>query len=181
MAVREIIIIPDPRLRVKSTPVENVDDDVRQLIDDMFAAMYEAPGIGLAAIQVAVPKQVITLDLARDEEEEPQPLVFINPEITWSSEELSTYQEGCLSIPEFFEEVERPETIRVRFLDRDGAECELEADGLLATCIQHEVDHLHGILFIDYLSRLKRDRVVKKFTKQARIAEKQAPESRGVA
>jgi peptide deformylase len=179
MGIREIITIPDPRLRLKSAPVETVDDDVRALVDDMFKTMYDAPGIGLAAIQVAVPKQVITMDLSGDEDPA-EPRVFINPEIVWAADELSTHQEGCLSIPEYFEDVDRPNAIRIRYLDRDGGKCELEADGLLATCLQHEVDHLNGILFIDYLSRLKRDRVIKKFTKQARQTLKKSSD-RGAA
>jgi len=149
-----------------------------RLIDDMFETMYEAPGIGLAAIQVAQPVRVITMDISR-EEDPADPRVFINPEIVWSSDETSVYQEGCLSIPEYYEDVERPEMVGVRFLDRDGKEQEIEADGLFATCIQHEIDHLNGILFIDYLSKLKRDRVVRKFTKQARLEKKQA--QRGAA
>lgn len=167
MALREIIVIPDPRLKLVSDPVAEVDAGVRTLADDMLETMYEAPGIGLAAIQIAVPKRIVTIDLARKDEPK-KPLVLINPEIVWRSDELSTYEEGCLSIPEYYEAVERPARCRVRFLDLDGRPQELDCEGLLATCVQHEVDHLNGVLFIDYLSRLKRERVMKKFAKQAR-------------
>lgn len=168
MGIRPIIILPDPLLRAESTPVERIDAETLALVDDMFATMYDAPGIGLAAIQIGVPKRVVVLDTAKKEDEPPKPLALINPEIVWSSPETRVYQEGCLSIPEYFEEVERPDRVRITYLDRDGARQEREADGLLATAIQHEVDHLNGVLFIDYLSRLKRERVVKKFTKAAR-------------
>ena len=174
MALREIIILPDKQLRLVSHPVEKVTPEIRQLVDDMFQTMYDAPGIGLAAIQVARPLRVITMDLAkRDENGEgtPKPRVFINPEILASSDELSVYEEGCLSIPEYYEEVERPARVRVRFTDIEGKVHEEDAEGLYATCIQHEIDHLNGILFIDYLSKLKRDRVLKKFTKAAKRAE----------
>jgi peptide deformylase len=171
MTKRDIIILPDPRLRLVSEPVAVVDDGIRQLADDMLDTMYEAPGIGLAAIQIGVPKRMLVLDVAR-EGQEPAPMVVINPEVVWESPELSVYQEGCLSIPEYYEEVERPERIGLRFLDREGASREIEADGLLATCLQHEIDHLNGVLFIDHISRLKRDRVMKKFQKQARLADK---------
>jgi len=167
MALREIIVIPDPRLKLVSEPVAAVDTQVRRLADDMLETMYEAPGIGLAAIQIAVPQRVVTIDLARKEEPK-QPLVLINPEIVWRSDEVSVYEEGCLSIPEYYEEVERPAKCRVRYLDLDGKPQELDCDGLMATCIQHEVDHLNGVLFIDYLSRLKRERVMKKFAKAAK-------------
>lgn len=166
MALREIIVIPDPRLKLVSEPVE-VDTAVRKLADDMLETMYDAPGIGLAAIQIAVPKRVVTIDLARKEEPK-NPVVLINPEIVWSSEDVSVYEEGCLSIPDYYEEVERPARCRVCYLDLDGKVRELDCEGLLATCVQHEVDHLNGVLFIDYLSRLKRDRVWKKFAKQAK-------------
>src|SRR2546423_6309646 len=161
MAIREIIILPDKQLRLVSKPVEKVTPEIRKLADDMFETMYEAPGIGLAAIQVAQPLRLITMDLAKKYEDEttPQPRVFINPEIISSSEELSVYEEGCLSIPEYFEEIERPAKVRVRFLDLDGEVHEEDAEGLFATCIQHEIDHLNGVLFIDDLSKLKRDRV----------------------
>ncbi|GAC1333659.1 MAG: peptide deformylase [Beijerinckiaceae bacterium] len=167
MAVRPILSLPDSRLRLKSDPVARVDDEVRRLMDDMLETMYDAPGVGLAAIQIGVPKRVVVIDTAKDEEE-PRPLFLANPEIVWSSEAKRVYQEGCLSIPDFMEDVERPQWVRARFLDRDGKVQEIEADGLLATVLQHEVDHLNGVLFIDYLSRLKRERITKKFAKQAR-------------
>jgi peptide deformylase len=167
MALREIIKLPDPRLRLVSEPVKKIDDEIRRLVADMFETMYAAPGIGLAAIQVAVPKRVVTLDLAKKDEPK-QPQVIINPELVWSSEERSTYEEGCLSIPEYYEEVERPAQVKVRFTDLDGNAHEVDANGLLATCLQHEIDHLNGVLFIDHISKLKRDRVTKKFAKQAK-------------
>ena len=174
MALREIIILPDKQLRLVSKPIEKVTPDIRKLADDMFETMYAAPGIGLAAIQVAQPLRLITMDLAKKTEEgettTPQPRVFINPEILSSSEETSIYEEGCLSIPEYYEEVERPARVRVRFSDLDGKVHEEDAEGLFATCIQHEIDHLNGVLFIDYLSKLKRDRVQKKFSKAAKRA-----------
>jgi peptide deformylase len=170
MAVREILILPDKRLRQVSEPVKRVDAGIRTLVEEMFETMYDAPGIGLAAIQVGTPKRVVTMDLSKKEDEERKPLVFINPEILWRSEDKATYEEGCLSIPEFYEDVERPAQVKVRYLDLDGQTHEIEANGLLATCLQHEIDHLNGVLFIDHLSRLKRDRVVKKFTKAAKRA-----------
>jgi peptide deformylase len=175
MALRDILILPDKRLRLVSEPVKAIDAGVRALIDDMFETMYEAPGIGLAAIQVGVPKRVITMDLAKKEEPR-APQVFINPRLVWQSEEKAVYEEGCLSIPEFYEEVERPAKVRVKYLDLDGAEQEVEAGELLATCLQHEIDHLNGILFIDHISKLKRDRVLKKFTKAAKRAEEEEEE-----
>jgi peptide deformylase len=170
MAPREIIKLPDPRLRLVSKPVTDIDGEIRALVADMFETMYAAPGIGLAAIQVGVPQRVVTLDLAKKDEPK-NPHVVINPEIVWSSEERGTYEEGCLSIPEIYEEVERPARVAVRFTDLDGAVHEIEANGLMATCLQHEIDHLNGVLFIDHLSKLKRDRIVKKFAKAARRAE----------
>jgi peptide deformylase len=167
MALREIIVIPDPRLKLVSEPVATVDSRVRRLADDMLETMYEAPGIGLAAIQIAEPQRIVTIDLARKEEPK-KPVVLINPEIVWRSDEVSVYEEGCLSIPEYYEEVERPAKCRVRYLDLDGKAQELDCEGLMATCVQHEVDHLNGVLFIDYISRLKRERVIKKFTKAAK-------------
>jgi peptide deformylase len=171
MAQRDIIILPDKRLRLVSKPVANVDAAMRRLIDDMFETMYAAPGIGLAAIQVGEPKRIVTLDLAKKDEPK-APQVFINPEVLWSSEEKRAYEEGCLSIPEYYEEVERPTAVKVKFMDLDGKVQELEATGLLATALQHEIDHTNGILFIDHLSKLKRDRVIKKFAKAAKAAEK---------
>ena len=173
MAIRDIIILPDKQLRLVSNKIEKVTPEIRQLAEDMFETMYAAPGIGLAAIQVAEPVRLITMDLAKKNEEgevNPQPRVFINPEILSSSEEVSIYEEGCLSIPEYYEEVERPAKVRVRFTDLDGKVHEEDAEGLYATCIQHEIDHLNGVLFIDHLSKLKRDRVFKKFEKAAKRA-----------
>ena len=164
MARRDILILPDKRLRQVSDPVKKIDTGIRKLIDDMFETMYGAPGIGLAAIQVGTPKRVVTMDLAKKDEPK-NPLVFINPEILWISEEKAIYEEGCLSIPEYYGDVERPAQVKVKYLDLEGETREIEANGLLATCLQHEIDHLNGVLFIDHLSKLKRDRVLKKFTK----------------
>ena len=171
MAKLEILTVPDPRLRQQCQRVEVVDDGIRQLMDDMLETMYAAPGIGLAAIQVGVAKRIVVIDVSKDDEAR-KPLFLVNPEVVWTSEEARVYEEGCLSVPEYYDEVERPERCRVRHLDRDGKEQELEADGLLAVCVQHEIDHLNGRLFIDHLSKLKRDRVVKKFSKQARFSGK---------
>jgi peptide deformylase len=170
MALRDIIILPDRRLRDVSEPIQKIDAELRRLVEDMFETMYEAPGIGLAAIQVGVPKRIITMDLAKKEDPR-APQVFLNPQILWQSDEKTVYEEGCLSIPEFYEEVERPALVRVKFLDLDGKEQEVEASGLLATCLQHEIDHLNGVLFIDHISKLKRDRVIKKFSKAAKREE----------
>jgi peptide deformylase len=170
MAKRDIIILPDRRLRLVSKPLARVDSDIRKLVEDMFETMYEAPGIGLAAIQVGVPLRLITMDLSK-KDAEAQPKVFINPEILWSSDETSTYEEGCLSIPEIHEDVDRPSRVKFRYLDLDEKPHEEDAEGLFATCIQHEVDHTNGVLVIDHISRLKRDRIIKKFTKAARRAE----------
>ena len=169
MALRDILILPDKRLRQVSEPVKKIDAGVRKLVEDMFETMYEAPGIGLAAIQIGESKRVITMDLAKkDDPKDPQ--VFINPEILWTSEDKAIYEEGCLSIPEYYSDVERPAQVKVKYLDLEGKAHELEASGLLATCLQHEIDHLNGVLFIDHLSKLKRDRVVKKFAKAAKRA-----------
>jgi len=170
MAKREIIILPDKRLRLKSASVEKIDKSVRALVDDMFETMYEAPGIGLAAIQIGVPQRVVAMDLARKDEPK-APQVFINPEVTWRSDEKSAAEEGCLSIPDYYEEVERPAAIKVKFLDLDGKQHEIEASGLLATCLQHEIDHINGVLFIDHISKLKRDMVLKKFKKAQKRGE----------
>ena len=170
MAVREILILPDKRLRLKSEPVKHVDAAVRALVDDMFETMYAAPGIGLAAIQVGIAQRVVTMDLSKKEGDQ-KPLVFINPESVWQSEEVAKYEEGCLSIPEYYEEVERPAEVKVKYLDIDGKTHEIKAAGLLATCLQHEIDHTNGVLFIDHLSRLKRNLVIKKFTKAAKKEE----------
>jgi peptide deformylase len=170
MALREIIILPDKRLRQASEPVTAVTADLRALADDMFETMYKAPGVGLAAIQVGVAKRIVTVDTTKKDEPK-KPQVFINPEVVWASDEKSTYEEGCLSIPEYYEEVERPTQVKVRFMDLDGKTQEVEANGLLATVLQHEIDHINGILFIDHISKLKRDRVIKKFTKAAKRAD----------
>jgi peptide deformylase len=175
MAALDIITIPDKRLRKKSAPVERVDDELRRFLDQMLETMYEAPGIGLAAVQVGVPRRVITIDVVAKESEEEEgreprrdPIFLINPEIVWRSDETSLYEEGCLSIPEYYAEVERPARVRFRYLDREGSQQEREANGLLATVVQHEIDHLDGTLFIDHISKLKRDMVIKKFAKATR-------------
>ncbi len=194
MSVREIIHLPDPVLREVSKPVERIDEPLLRLLDDMLETMYDAPGIGLAGIQIGVPLRIVTVDVGDPEEEaeavpqeaeagdettvegrrkarknfRPRPIFLINPKILTSSDERSVYEEGCLSIPEYYAEVERPAQVKVSYLDRDGKEQVIDADGLMATCLQHEIDHLDGKLFIDHISRLKRDMVVKKFTKIAR-------------
>ncbi len=174
MAVLSIVEIPDPRLRLVSRPVESVDADVRKLIDDMIDTMYAAHGIGLAAIQVGVDRRVLVIDLQEEEDAEGKairhPRAFVNPEILSVSDETCPYNEGCLSIPEQYAEVERPVSCRVRYQDRGGENHEEDMTGLLATCMQHEIDHLNGVLFIDHLSRLKRDMLVKKLDKQRRAA-----------
>ncbi|MES2497168.1 MAG: peptide deformylase [Pseudomonadota bacterium] len=177
MAIRPILEAPDPRLRTKSVPVEMVDDQIRALIDDMFETMYDAPGIGLAAIQIGVPQRVLVIDLQEEEDAEGKPIrkpqVFINPELFDPSEDYSIYNEGCLSVPDQYAEVERPTEVHARWLDEKGEKHEEKLEGLLATCLQHEMDHLEGVLFIDHLSRLKRDMVMKKLDK-ARRARKAA-------
>jgi peptide deformylase len=173
MTVRPILTVPHPALKRVSTPVEVVDDGVRALIDDMFDSMYAAKGIGLAAVQIGEPKRVIVMDLEWGKEDAPEhraPRCFINPEILSSSEDLAPYEEGCLSVPDYYDEVQRPARVRLRYLDRDGAVVEEDAEGLFATCIQHEMDHLEGVLFIDKLSRLRRDRAIAKVRKAARAA-----------
>jgi peptide deformylase len=169
MALRDIIILPDKRLRQISAKVDTITPEIRTLAADMLETMYDAPGIGLAAIQVGVPLRVVTMDLAKKDDEK-TPRVFINPEIVARSEETSIYEEGCLSIPDIHEDVERPAKVRVRYMGLDGKVHEEDAEELYATCIQHEVDHLNGVLFLDYLSKLKRDYIVKKFTKAAKKA-----------
>ena len=169
MAIRPILTAPDPRLKTISRPVESVDDELRALMDAMLETMYDSPGIGLAAIQIGVPKRVIVMDLA-GKDEPPQPRYFVNPEITWRSEELGSYEEGCLSVPEMYEDVQRPARIKAKWLDYHGQAVEVEADGLLATCLQHEMDHLEGVLFIDHLSKLKRDIILRKMTKAKKRA-----------
>jgi len=169
MALRDILVVPDPRLKQVSKPVDAVDDDLRALMDDMLETMYAAPGIGLAAIQIGVPKRVIVMDIARQDEPK-EPRYFVNPEILWASEETAPYEEGCLSVPEIYDEVERPARVKIRYLNYQGETIEEDAEGLFAVCIQHEMDHLDGVLFIDHLSRLKREQAVKKVKKQAKAA-----------
>ena len=169
MALREILVVPHPLLKHVSAPVEAVDDDLRALIRDMLETMYAAPGIGLAAIQVGVAKRVIVMDLHRPDEEK-QPRVFLNPQIVWASEETAPYEEGCLSVPEIFDEVERSAQVKLRYLNDQGETVEEDAEGLFAVCIQHEMDHLEGVLFIDHLSRLKREQAVKKVKKMGKAA-----------
>jgi peptide deformylase len=171
MAVREIIKLPDKRLRQRSESVQRIDASIRALVEDMFETMYDAPGIGLAGIQVGVLKRIVVMDLSKKDEAE-QPRVFIHPEIVWASKEQASHEEGCLSIPEFYEEVERPIEVKVKYLDLEGKEREVDASGLFATCLQHEIDHTNGILFIDHISKLKRDRVTKKFAKAVKASGK---------
>jgi len=167
MPTRPLVILPDPKLRLLSEPIPAITDEIRQLARDMLDTMYDAPGVGLAAIQIGVPKRIVAMDVSKSEVER-HPMILINPEILWASEEKRAYEEGCLSIPDYYEEVERPDRVRFRYTNLDGQVIEQEAEGLMATCIQHEVDHLNGVLFIDYLSRLKRDRIVAKFRKAAK-------------
>jgi peptide deformylase len=171
MAIKKILTEPDPFLRQKSKKVEKVDDTIRSLMDDMLETMYDAPGIGLAAIQIGVPKRIIVIDLAKDSEEK-KPMYLINPEIISKSNKDATYEEGCLSVPNQFAEIDRPEKCHIKFLDYNGKEQSLDAKGLLATCIQHEMDHLEGILFIDYLSKLKKSMIIKKLSKQKKSIER---------
>ena len=168
MSVRNILTAPDPRLKAISSAVENVGPETRRLIDDMIESMYEADGIGLAAIQIGVPKRVIVMDLDQKDGKK-NPLVYVNPRILWASDELAKFEEGCLSVPDIWEEVERPARIKVEHLDREGRRVTLEAEGLLATCLQHEMDHLEGVLFIDHLSRLKRSIALRKLQKAKRL------------
>ena len=172
MAIREILTVPDPRLKKVSAPVDVVDEALRALMDDMLETMYDAPGIGLAAIQVGVPQRVIVMDISRGEGER-QPRYFANPEITWRSEETQPYEEGCLSVPDIYDEIERPARVKLRYLNYQGEAVEEEAEGVFAVCIQHEMDHLDGVLFIDHLSRLKRERAVQK-VKKAKAAAAEA-------
>ncbi|MFL4989749.1 peptide deformylase [Microvirga tunisiensis] len=167
MSIRPLVIIPDTKLRLISEPVKEITSEIRRLADDMLDTMYDAPGVGLAAIQIGVPIRMVTMDVSKSEDEH-QPMVLINPEIVWASEEKRVYEEGCLSIPEYYEEVERPDRVRFRYMNLQGEMIEQDADGLLATCVQHEIDHLDGVLFIDHLSKLKRDRVMTKFKKAAK-------------
>jgi peptide deformylase len=168
MTVRPILTAPDPRLQAVSTDVEKVDSEIRKLVGDMAESMYAADGIGLAAVQIGVPKRVIVIDLDQKEGKK-NPRAFINPKIVWASEEMAVFEEGCLSVPEIWDDVERPARIRCEYLDLDGKKVELEADGMLATCLQHEMDHLNGVLFIDHLSRLKRSMAIKKLTKAKKL------------
>ena len=176
MAIREILTVPHPVLKQVSKPVDVVTDDIRRLMDDMLETMYDAPGIGLAAVQVGEPIRVIVMDLQEKPEDDPEgeaikkPRYFVNPEIVWKSEDLAPYEEGCLSVPEVYDEVQRPARVRLKYLDYNGNEVEEEADGLFAVCIQHEMDHLEGVLFIDHLSKLKRDRAVTKVKKLKKAA-----------
>ena len=169
MAIRDILVVPDPRLKLKSTPVDVVDDDLRALMDDMLETMYDAPGIGLAAVQIGVAQRFIVMDLSPREGPQ-EPKYFVNPEIVWASEETAPYEEGCLSVPDIYDEVERPAKVRLRYLNYQGETVEEEAEGVYAVCIQHEMDHLEGVLFIDHLSRLKRERAVAK-VKKAKAAD----------
>ncbi len=171
MAIKKILTEPDQFLRQKSKKVEKVDDSTRSLMDDMLETMYDAPGIGLAAIQIGVPKRIIVIDLAKDGEKK-MPMYFINPEIVSKSSKDATYEEGCLSVPNQFAEIDRPDKCHIKFLDYNGKEKSLNAEGLLATCIQHEMDHLEGILFIDYLSKLKKNMIIKKLSKQKKTIER---------
>jgi peptide deformylase len=165
--IRPIISLPDKRLRKVSKPVEKISAEVKKLVADMFETMYDAPGVGLAAIQVGVPQRVVTIDATRGDDEK-KPMAIINPELLWTSDEMGAMEEGCLSIPEFTDEVERPTRIKARFMNLEGQTVEVEAEGLFARVFQHELDHLNGVLFIDHLSKLKRDRVTKKFIKAAK-------------
>ena len=169
MAIRPILIAPDPRLKAVSTPVAKVDADIRKLAEDMADSMYAAEGIGLAAVQIGVAKRVIVMDLDQKDGEKNW-RVFINPRITWASEEMATFEEGCLSVPEIWDDVERPARIKAEYLDLDGKTVEIEADGMLATCLQHEMDHLQGVLFIDHFSRLKRGIAMRKLAKAKKLA-----------
>jgi len=172
MALLPIITAPDQRLKVVSTPVKTVDDAVRRLMEDMLETMYEEPGIGLSAIQVGVPKRIVVVDVAR-EGEEPAPLRMVNPSIVWHSDNLATYEEGCLSLPEHYAEIDRPASVRVDYVDEEGVRRELEADAILARCVQHELDHLDGVLFVDHLSVVKRNIILRKLakTKKAKLRE----------
>jgi peptide deformylase len=171
MAKRPILLLPDPRLRAIADPIEKIDDGIKQLAKDMLETMYDAPGIGLAAPQIGEMKRIVVMDLAKDGEE-PDPIVMINPEILKFSDETVVTEEGCLSIPELYYDVERPAEVTVRYTDLEGKTVERDADDRLAICIQHELDHLDGVLYIDYLSRLKRDRVLKKFQKAEKLAKR---------
>jgi peptide deformylase len=167
MAIREILVVPHPVLKQVSTSVDVVDDALRALMDEMLETMYDAPGIGLAAVQIGVPKRVIVMDLA-GKDEPSAPRYFVNPEIVWASDDTAPYEEGCLSVPEYYDEVERPARVKLKYLNYQGEAVEEDADGMFAVCIQHEMDHLEGVLFIDHLSRLKREQAIKKVKKLVR-------------
>ena len=171
MAIRKILTIPDPKLREKSSAVKKVDKDIKNLMDDMLSTMYDAPGIGLAAIQIGIPKRVIVMDLSKEPDKK-KPMYFINPEIIWKSNVNSSYEEGCLSIPNQFAKIDRPDKCHIKYLDYNGHEKEIKAEGLLSTCIQHEIDHLNGVLFIDYLSKLKKEIIIKKVSKEKKELER---------
>ncbi len=171
MTIRKILTIPDPKLREKSSAVKKVDKDIKNLMDDMLSTMYDAPGIGLAAIQIGIPKRVIVMDLSKEPDKK-KPMYFINPEIIWKSNVNSSYEEGCLSIPNQFAKIDRPDKCHIKYLDYNGHEKEIKAEGLLSTCIQHEIDHLNGVLFIDYLSKLKKDIIIKKVSKDKKELER---------
>ena len=171
MSIRNIIIEPDNILRKKSEPLDQVNNDTRKLLDDMLKTMYAAPGIGLAAVQIGILKRIIVIDISKKEEKK-NPIFLINPEITYQSKETSIYEEGCLSLPGHFAEIERPAKCKINYIDYHGKKVKLEAEGLLSTCIQHEIDHLNGILFIDYLSKLKKDMIIKKLKKQKKELDK---------
>ena len=164
MAIKKIVTVPDSILRKKSLVVEKVNKEIKNLMDDMLETMYKAPGIGLAAVQIGILKRIVVIDISKDENKK-DPVYFVNPELTWKSKEKATYEEGCLSIPDQFAKIDRPEKCTVKFLDYNGNPKEIKAEGLLATCIQHEIDHLNGVLFIDYLSKLKKNMIIKKVTK----------------
>ena len=163
MPLKNIITVPDPLLKSISKPVDKINDEIKILINDMFETMYNAPGVGLAAVQIGIPLRVVVIDISKEDEKKPH--FFINPNIVWLSDKTSIYEEGCLSIPNQFAEIERPESCRVEYLDLNNKKKEIEASGLLSTCIQHEIDHLNGVLFIDYLSKLKKNMIIKKVTK----------------
>ena len=171
MAIRKILTIPDPILRKKSIPVKRIDKEIKNLMDDMLQTMYNAPGIGLAAIQIGIPKRIVVMDLSKDPDKK-TPLYFVNPKIVWKSDVNSSYEEGCLSIPNQFAKIDRPDKCHIKYLDYNGNEKEIKAEGLLSTCIQHEIDHLNGVLFIDYLSKLKKDIIIKKVSKDKKELER---------
>ncbi len=171
MAIRKILTIPDPILRKKSISVKRIDKEIKNLMDDMLQTMYNAPGIGLAAIQIGIPKRIVVMDLSKDPDKK-TPLYFVNPKIVWKSDFNSSYEEGCLSIPNQFAKIDRPDKCHIKYLDYNGNEKEIKAEGLLSTCIQHEIDHLNGVLFIDYLSKLKKDIIIKKVSKDKKELER---------